>query len=104
MATLDISPGEAVPEALQRSLADLLRKQLEPSGACDIAIHPDADYDGNPVVLVQVKHRLVERPIEVKELIEAERAARDLAWQQGERRFVLIDHVWDERQKVAGAR
>lgn len=55
-------------------------------------------------MLVQVKHRLVDRPIEVKELMEAERAARDLAWEQGERRFVLINHVWDERQKVAGAR
>ena len=104
MATLDETRGDAVPAALQRSIADLLRQQLEPTGAFDIAIHPDADYDGNPVVLVQVKHRLVERPIEVKELIDAERAARDLAWQQGERRFVLIDHVWDERQKVAGAR
>jgi len=104
MATLDESRGDAVPEALQRSITDLLRRQLAPTGACDIAIYPDADYDGNPVVLVQVKHRLVDRPIEVNELIEAERAARDLAWQQGERRFVLIDHVWDERQKVAGAR
>jgi hypothetical protein len=104
MATLDVSSGDAVPEALQRSLADLLRQQLEPTGAGDIAIYADADYAGNPVVLVRVKHRLVDRPIEVKELIEAERAARDLAWQQGERRFVLINHVWDERQKVAGAR
>lgn len=104
MATLDESRGDAIPEALRRSIADLLRRQLEPTGACDIAINPNADHDGNPVVLVQVKHRLVDRPIEVNELIEAERAARDLAWQQGERRFVLIDHVWDERQKVAGTR
>jgi hypothetical protein len=104
MATLDDARGEAVPEALQRSIADLLRQQLEPTGAGDIAIYPDADYAGNPVVLVQVRHRLVDRPIQVKELIEAEQAARDLAWQQGERRFVLINHVWDERQKVAGAR
>ncbi len=104
MATLDVSRGDAVPEALQRSLADLLRQRLELAGACNINVYPDVDHAGDPIVMVEVKHRLVDRPIQVEELIEAERAARDLAWQQGERRFVHIDHVWDERQKVAGAR
>ncbi len=93
MATQDVSPGHAVSKALQRSLEDLLRQLLEPTGASEIAIYPDADYAGNPVVMVRVKHRLVDRPIEVKELIEAERAARDLAWPHGDRRFLLINHL-----------
>jgi hypothetical protein len=81
-----------------------LHQRLELAGACDIDVYPDVDHAGDPIVTVQVKHRLVDLPIQVEELLDAERAARDLAWQQGERRFVHIDHLYDERQKVAGAR
>jgi hypothetical protein len=104
MGTLDTSPGNAVPEPLQRSRTDLLRQRLERAGACEIDIYPKFNHAGEPAVLVRVKHRLVDRPIEVREVIEAESAARDLVWEQGERRFVYIDHDYDEKQKVAGAR
>jgi len=74
MATLNVSARDAVPQALQQSLGELLLQRLEPTGAVDIAIYPDTGHDGNPIVQVQVKHRLVDRPIRVQEVIEAERA------------------------------
>jgi len=55
MAMLDTFPGNAVPEALQRSLADLLRQRLESTGICDIDIHPQFDHADEPSVLVQVR-------------------------------------------------
>ncbi|HTB44506.1 MAG TPA: hypothetical protein VK741_12830 [Acetobacteraceae bacterium] len=104
MATLSISPGDAVPETLQRSLAELLRQRLESTGISDIDIHPQFNHADEPSVLVRVRHRLVDQPIRLKDVIEADTAARDLAWEQGERRFVYIDHIYDEKQKVADAR
>jgi hypothetical protein len=104
MGTLDNSLANAIPETLRQSLTDLLRQRLALAGACDIEIYPELDHAGEPAIQVRVKHRLVERPIQVREVIEAETAARDLAWEQGERRFVYIDHDFDEKQKVAGAR
>jgi hypothetical protein len=104
MATVDTFPGNAVPEALQRSLADLLRRRLGSAEVCDIDIKPELNHAGEPSVLVRVRHRLVDQPIRLEEVIEADTAARDLAWEQGERRFVYIDHIYDEKQKVAPAR
>jgi hypothetical protein len=88
--------GIAVPEPLQRALTEVLMRGLEAAGATEVIIRPDVDHTETPSVMVTVKHRLVERPIEVTELIDAEREARDLAWAQGERRFVYIDHDYDE--------
>jgi hypothetical protein len=102
MGMLDTSPRSAVPEALQRSLADLLRQRLESTGVCDI--DPQFNHADEPSVLVRVRHSLVDQPIRLEDVIEADTAARDLAWEQGERRFVYIDHIFDEKQKVADAR
>jgi hypothetical protein len=103
MPNSEISASATVSEKLERDLRDLLQNELGTAGAYDIVVHPDADHEGDPIVVVQVKHRLVNRPIHLKEVADADRAARDLAWGQGERRFVLVDHIYDEKQKVAGA-
>lgn len=94
-------PGPDVPQALDRALRALLKEQLDATGAYDVAIHPDLDHDGDPILVVEVKHRLVDQPIELKNVLEADRAARDLAWQKGERRFLHVQHIFDEKQKVA---
>jgi hypothetical protein len=96
--------AEAVPKTLEQTLRDLLRQRLESSGAYDVVVYPDADYEGDPILVVEVKHQLVDRPVDPREVIEAEKAARDIAWQEGERRFVYFRHVFDERQRVVGTR
>ena len=95
--------GRSLPiEKLERELRDLLKNELTTTGAYDIVIQPGADHEGDPIIVIEVKHNLVNRPIDLKEVIDADRAAKDLAWQKGERRFVLVDHIYDEKQKVAG--
>jgi hypothetical protein len=104
MSASEASSLATIPESLKRALRDVLTKELTSTGASDIDIHPGADHDGASIIVVEVKHSLVDKPIDVKEVIAAERAARDLAWETGERRFVLVDHLYDEKQKVAGVR
>jgi hypothetical protein len=96
--------AEAMPKNLEQTLRDLLRQRFEASGACDVVVYPDADYEGDPILVVEIKHQLVDRPVDPKEVIEAEGAARDLAWQEGERRFIYFRHDFDEKQRVIGAR
>ena len=103
MTTFDKDPAGFVPMKLGQSLPALLRERLKAAGAHEVAVYPAADHEGDPILVVEVKHRLVDRPITLKELTDADRAARDLAWQEGERRFVHIEHLYDEKQTVADA-
>ena len=104
MSTSETHSSATVSKKLESELRNLLKSELTTAGAYDIAIHPAADHEGDPIIVIEVKHSLVDRPIDLKEVIDADRAVRDLAWQTGERRFVLVDHIYDEKQKVAGVR
>jgi hypothetical protein len=90
-----------VPEAVDHAIRELLRRQLEKFGVDDVRVEPGEDHDGDPVILVHVKHRLVDRPIDLKSLLVVDRKARDIAWANGERRFVHVRHEFDENQRVA---
>jgi hypothetical protein len=100
--TYDIA--DAVPKKLERAMRSLLKDRLESAGAQDIVVHPDSDHDGDAVVAVEVKHHLVDHPIDLKEVMDADKAVRNLAWEEGERRFIHIRHVFDEKQRVSRAR
>lgn len=52
-------------------------------------------------MVVQVKHRLLDRTLDLKKIIDADRAARDAAWAAGEHRFLHVSHIYDPKQKVA---
>lgn len=104
MNILDAASEASIAAGLRQSLADLFRQRLEGFGVSDVVIYPGADHDGDPVIQIEVKHRLIDRPIEFQPVFDADQAARDFAWEQGERRFVHIRHLWDENQKVAGAK
>jgi len=104
MGILETFANVSVPETLKRSLTDLLLQRLELAGAVHVEIHPELDYSDTPIVSVTVKHRLVKRPLRIKEIVEADTKARDLAWEAGERRFVHVDHIYHEKQEVAELR
>jgi len=104
MTTVDAVQVGVAPGDLEKALSDLLRERLQVAGAESVAVQPDADHEGTPILAVEVKHHLVDRPIELNEVIAADRAARDLAWQMGERRFLHVEHVYDEKQQVARSR
>ncbi len=100
----NVSLAQSVPEKLENDLRALLGEKLDQAGAYDVVIHPDSDHDGDAIIVVEVKHRLVDRPIEFAEVMAADRAARDLAWQEGESRFLHVRHIYDEKQQVARAK
>jgi len=92
--------SEPAAELIRRFLTD----QLVDFGAYDVVLRPSSDHDGDAVVIVQVKHRLLDQPIDLKKIIKTDREARDLAWANGEHRFLHLEHIYDPKQKVASVK
>ena len=95
---------ERVSEALTADIQALFRERLQRFGASDVIIVPDEDHDGDPVLRVEVKHTLVDEPVPLEDVLAVDRAARDLAQQKGEPRFLHVRHVFDEKQRLANVR
>lgn len=106
MAHAQIRDESAAP--VSQPAADLVRRfltdRLVDFGAYDVVLRPSSDHDGDAVVIVQVKHRLSDRPIDLKTIIETDREARDLAWANGEQRFLHLEHIYDPKQKVVSVK
>lgn len=92
--------SEPVPESAAGAVRQVLTERLADFGAHDIVLEPASDHDGDAVIIVQIKHRLSDRPIDLKRIIEADRRARDAAWANGEHRFLHVEHIYDPKQKV----
>jgi hypothetical protein len=101
MMTLDTHPTRAVPEAVKRAVVGLLHERLSVFGVMDIDIYPSLNHQDEPAITVRIKIPLIEEPIDVKIIHAAESAARDLAWELGERRFLYTEHDYDENQQIA---
>ena len=95
--------SDAVPldEATVRVLQDAARQKFAGTGVDDIRVTASEDHSGEPVIMVQIKHHLVPRALDLRKIIEGDSAVRDLAWERGERRFVYVRHQYDEKQEVA---
>ncbi|MBU2041844.1 MAG: hypothetical protein KKC29_00345 [Alphaproteobacteria bacterium] len=106
MAHAQIRDESTTP--VSQPAADLVRRfltdRLVDFGAYDVVLRPSSDHDGDAVVIVQVKHRLSDRPIDLKTIIETDREARDLAWANGEQRFLHLEHIYDPKQKVVSVK
>ncbi|MFN4141642.1 hypothetical protein [Aestuariivirga sp.] len=60
------------------------------------------DHFGDPVIFVCVHHNRTKKPVRLKSITSLDGKVRDLAWEQGEQRFIHVRHLFDEKQKVAG--
>jgi hypothetical protein len=108
MPTLSKEPDMAVnrahdrvPSGLEKAIRALVKPRLRQLGIEHLTIEPGEDHDGDPVIYVDMRHRLLEQPIDIKDVIALGREIRDLAWNHGEHRFVHVRHHYDERQDVA---
>ena len=88
-------------EGLEETIRAFLSKELSSFKVREIDVKPGHDHDGDPVVHVYVHHTLVDKPLNLREVLAANSKLRDLVWRKGESRFVHIRHLYDEKQKVA---
>lgn len=92
-APIDEGTAAALQNAAKQSFAD--------AGVEGIDVIASKDHVGEAVILVQIKHHLVPQALNLKRIIEGDSAIRDVAWQNGERRFVYVHHQYDDKQEVS---
>jgi hypothetical protein len=92
---------DRVPSGLEKAIRALVKPRLRRLGIEHLTVKPGEDHDGDPVIYVDMRHRLLDDPIDLREVLAVGREIRDLAWKHGEHRFVHVRHHYDERQSVA---
>ena len=91
---------EPVPQPVNEAIREVVKRQDAQLGIDDVRIEPGEDHDGDPVIYVTLKHRLLAQPINLDHVISLDRELRDTAWKSGESRFVHVRHQYDEKQGV----
>lgn len=87
--------------SLSEELRLFLQTELASLAVSKIEIEDGNDHDGNAVINVVVRHKLINKPLNPIHWFRIDGKARDLAWKLGERRFVHIRHVFNNKQELA---
>lgn len=87
-----------VEQAIREAVEPILRSQ----GLEGVQVIPGLDHDGDPVLYVELKFRLVEPGVDPKVLIQSTPAVRRALWKLGERRFPHLRYDFHDDQRVLG--
>jgi hypothetical protein len=104
MPASNANASSVVDQETVETLQCAAREGFGEAGVENIDVVIANDHTGEPAIVVQVKHHLVHRPLNLKRIFEGDRAVRDAAWRQGERRFVYVVHQYDEKQEVTAGK
>jgi hypothetical protein len=88
-------------QSLSDQLRSFLKTELVNLSVSKIEIEDGQDHDGNAVINVVVRHKLINKPLNPTDWFRIDGKARDLAWKLGERRFVHIRHMFNHKQELA---
>ena len=86
-----------ISSKVEQTVERLLRDRLETSGFEGADIRSDRD----PILVVDVKYRFVDRPISSKVTFGLTTELRKALMALGESRFPQVRHHFDEQQKIA---
>lgn len=84
-------------EAVER----VLKERMGPFGFQGAKVDPGWDHDGDPVLFIEARYNLSDRPIDAGVTFGLLRALREALEAAGETRFPHIRHHLDEQQQVA---
>lgn len=79
----------------------MLGDRLADYGFAGVSVVPGLDRDGDPVLLIDVRYKPIDRAIDSKATFGLVTAIRQELAKVGEMRFPHIRHHFDERQKIA---
>ena len=90
-----------VDTKVRKAVEEVLRDRLADYGYTGVNVAPGQDRDGDPVLLVDVRYKALDKPIASKETFGLVTAIRQQLARIGETRFPHIRHHFDEQQKIA---
>lgn len=90
-----------VDDKVRKAVEKVLRDRLADYGFSGVNIAPSNDRDGDPILLVDVRYKAVDKPIASKATFGLVTAIRQELARMGETRFPHVRHHFDEQQKIA---
>ena len=87
---------------VEQTIRDVLEELLSSQGLEGVLVNPGLDHDGDPVLFVHLKFRLVEPGIEPRLLSDSAISLRRALWKMGERRFPHLRYDFHDDQRILG--
>jgi hypothetical protein len=100
--TYELDHDHPVTPDVEQAIRDAVEPILRSQGLEAVRVIPGLDHDGDPVLFVELKFRLVEPGVDPKVLIQSTPAVRRALWKLGERRFPHLRYDFHDDQRVLG--
>ena len=91
-----------VPSSVEQTIRQTLEPLLRSQGLESVQVIPGLDHDGDPVLFVELKFRLVEPGIDPDVLSQSTPAVRRALWAMGEHRFPHLRYDVHDDQRLLG--
>ena len=91
-----------VTAEVEQTIRSLLEALLTNQGLEGVLVNPGLDHDGDPVLFVHLKFRLVESGINPRLLSDSAISLRRALWKMGERRFPHLRYDFHDDQRILG--
>jgi len=91
-----------VSAEVEQTIRIVLEEHLTSQGLEGVQVNPGLDHDGDPVLFVHLKFRLVEPGINPSLLSDSAITVRRTLWNMGERRFPHLRYVFHDDQRILG--
>jgi len=91
-----------VSAEVEQTIRSVLEEHLTSQGLEGVQVNPGLDRDGDPVLFVLLKFRLVEPGINPNLLSDSAITVRRALWNMGERRFPHLRYDFHDDQRILG--
>lgn len=91
-----------VSAEVEQTIRSVLEQHLSSQGLEGVQVNPGLDHDGDPVLFVHLKFRLVEPGIDLNTLSQSTLAVRSALWAIGERRYPHLRYDFHDDQRMLG--
>lgn len=100
--TYELDQNHTVSSEVKQAISNAVEPILRSQGMEGMQVIPGLDHDGDPVLYVELKFRLVEPGVDPKILIKSGPAVQRALWALGERRFPYLRYDFNDDQRVLG--
>ena len=91
-----------VSAEVEHTILNVLNELLSSQGLDGVRVNLGLDHDGDPVLFVHLKFRLMEPGIDPRLLSDSAISLRRSLWEMGERRFPHLCNDFHDDQRILG--
>ena len=91
-----------VSSEVEQTIRSVLEQHQSSQGLEDVQVNPGLDHDGDPVLFVHLKFRLVKPGIDPEILSQSTISVIRALWKIGERRFPHLRYDLHDDQRILG--